>query len=105
MATEAYIPIKVTFAGKIHADAAVVTLYDIDGDDPRGALTGPNPPPSGVRGPLNFTGKRDGQTHEVSLPEIEVTNRSAMGCEFRIIGGIMRNPTSKAAAPETPTED
>jgi hypothetical protein len=105
LAVEVYIPDEVDFAGERCADAAVVTLYDPDGDNPCGALTGPNPLSSGRRGALTFTGARDGQTHEVSLQVIEVTNRSAMGCEFRIVGEIVRKPMREAASIKAPTED
>ena len=99
MAIEVYIPLEVAFQGQAVDDAAVLTLYDPDNDEPRGALTGPNPlPADSDGGPLEVRGTREGKTWSVTIGRLAVTNRSAMGCEFRIIGGVERKPTGKTPA-------
>jgi hypothetical protein len=91
MITEAYIPAEVTFAGRRIHEVFAVTLYDPDSDDPHGALTTHQPLEEGERGgPLVVLGTRDGKQWRVTLPEIEVIRRTAVGCEFIVFGRITR---------------
>jgi len=92
MTTEAYIPSEVTYDGQPVDDVFAVTLYDPDSDDPHGALTTQSPLEEGQRGPLVILGTRDGRSWRVTLPEIEVYRRTVVGCEFTILGGVVREP-------------
>jgi hypothetical protein len=91
MTTEAYIPVEVTFAGRPIAEVFAVTLYDPDSDDPHGSMTTHQPLDEGERGgPLVVLGTRDGKEWRVTLPEIEIIRRTAVGCEFIVLGRITR---------------
>ena len=91
MTTEAYIPADVTCAGCPVDDVFAVTLYDPDSDEPHGALTTHHPLDEGHRsGPLVVLGARDGRRWRVTLPEIEVCRKTAVGCEFTIFGRVQR---------------
>ncbi len=91
MTTEAYIPTSVTLAGRPIADVFAVTLYDPDSDDPHGSLTTHNPLPAGQRGgPLIVEGTRGGQRWRITLPEIEVCRRTAVGFEYLVFGRVAR---------------
>lgn len=101
MATEAYIPSEVTYCGQPVEGALVLTLYDPDGDQPRGSLTGSNPlPVNQSGGPLEVRGARDGKLWKISIAEVDVVNRSAVGCEFRIVGDLRRE-LERVSAPAT----
>lgn len=92
MTTEAYIPAEVTFAGRRIDEVFAVTLHDPDSDDPHGSLTTHNPLHEGERGgPLVVLGTRDGRQWRITLPEIEVVRRTAVGCEFIVYGRITRS--------------
>lgn len=99
MTTEAYIPSEVTLAGRRIDEVFAVTLYDPDSDAPHGAITTHAPLAEGERGgPLVVVGTREGKHWRVTLPEIEVCRRTAVGCEFTIFGRVEReemgrNPT------------
>lgn len=80
---EAYVPSEITLAGEPLAGVRVVTLYDPDSDTPHGAITMSDPPAEGERaGPLILQGTREHSTWRVEIAEIEVYQRSAVGCEF-----------------------
>jgi len=93
MATEVYIPTTVTFDGRQLAEVFALTLYNPDSTDPAGALTTHEPPAEGARGALEVLGTRDGKTWSVSLSEIEISRRTAVGCEFTIFGTVTRTAT------------
>lgn len=91
MAIETYIPTEVTYADAAVDGAVALTLYDPDTDRPHGALTTRNPLPAGARGgPLVVRGRRGGRRWLLRLAEVEVVSRTALGCEFRVHGGIVR---------------
>ncbi len=91
MTTEAYIPSEVTYGGQPVQEVFAVTLHDPDSDCPHGSMTTHNPLGEGERaGPLVVTGTRDGRRWRVTLPEIEVCRRTAVGCEFTIFGRVQR---------------
>jgi hypothetical protein len=91
MAAETYLPAEVTFAARPIADVFAVTLHNPDSDDPHGSMTTHNPLDEDERGgPLLVIGTRDGKRWRVTLPEIEVIRRSAVGFEFLIFGPIER---------------
>ena len=91
MTTEAYIPSEVTFAGRRVDEVFAVTLYDPDSDAPHGAMTTHQPLADGERGgPLVVVGNRGGQRWRVTLREIVVCRRTAVGCEFTIFGRVER---------------
>jgi hypothetical protein len=90
MATEAYIQPEVTFAGRVLGEVFAVTLYDPDSDDARGSLTTHQPLKEGERGELIIVGLHAKKRWKVTLPEVEVSRSSAVGCEFTIFGRIMR---------------
>lgn len=91
MAVEAYIPTQVTLGGEVIPEVFVVTLYDPQGDHPRGSMTTAHPLPAGrTAGPLVVTGRRDGRLWRITAPQIEVINRSAVGFEYSIRGPLER---------------
>ncbi len=90
MATEAYIQPEVTFAGRTVGEVLAVTLYNADSDDPHGSMTTHQPLHEGERGPLVVVGTRDKKRWRVTLPEIEVSRASAVGCEFTVFGRVAR---------------
>jgi hypothetical protein len=90
MPLEVYIPGQVQFAGQPIPEAAALTLYNPDSDDPHGALTVPAPPPAGARGELLVRGTRDGHEWDVRVPEIEISRSTSVGCEFTIFGRPQR---------------
>lgn len=91
MATEAYIPTEVTYRGAAIDDPVLVTLYDVEGRAPHGSMTTPKPLPAGERGgPLVVLGTREKKEWRVTLPEIEVRNKTAVGFEYIIHGTIQR---------------
>ena len=54
-------------------------------------MTTHHPLAEGERGgPLVVVGTRDGKRWRVTLPEIEVCRRAAVGCEFTIFGSVGR---------------
>lgn len=85
MAVEAYIPARVEFDGAEIAGPTLVTLYDSESDRGAGSLTAARPLPTGARGRLTLEGTRGGKLWSVTCPEIEVHNKSALGCEFRLL--------------------
>lgn len=98
MAIEVYIPAEVSFRDDVIDNAVVFTLYDPDTDAPRAALTAPNALDTGARGgPLIVVGTRGGKRWRVTLPEIEVVNHTALGCEFRVHGRATRDALDGAA--------
>jgi hypothetical protein len=112
MTLEAYIPSEATFAGATIADPVLVTLHDLDGESPHGSMTTRNALPTGERGgPLVFVGTREGKTWRVTLAEIEVRNRSALGFEYGIVGPVRREALAEQAEgekkdqPETSLQD
>lgn len=91
MTTEAYIPSEVRFGERGIDEVHVVTLYDPDSDCPHGSMTTSRPLGEGERGgPLVVIAARDGKRWRVTLPEIEVCRRSALGFEFTIFGKVCR---------------
>jgi len=91
VAVEAYIPTEVRYEDETVNNVFVFTLYDRESSAPHGALTTRNPLPVGSRGgPLIVRGARGGSQWRLALPEIEVINRTAMGCEFRVLGPVVR---------------
>lgn len=90
MAAETYIPTEVTFAARPVQEVFAVTLHDPDSAAPHGALTTHHPPEEGARGALVITGRREGRTWRVTLPEIEIVRRTAVGCEYNIFGRVRR---------------
>jgi hypothetical protein len=91
MTTEAYIPAEVTFGDRRIDEVFAVTLYDPDSDDPHGAMTTHQPPAEGERcGPLVVIGTRDNKRWQITLPEIEIIRRTAVGCEFIVFGRLTR---------------
>jgi hypothetical protein len=91
MTTEAYIPAEVTFGERRIDEVFAVTLYDPDSDDPHGALTTHQSPAEGERGgPLVVVGTRDNKRWQITLPEIEIIRRTAVGCEFIVFGRLTR---------------
>ncbi len=90
MTTEAYIPEEVTFAGRRIDEVFAVTLYDPDSDDPHGSLTTHNPLAEGERGALVVTATRGGKRWRITLPEVEVSRSTAVGCEFTVFGRLAR---------------
>lgn len=99
MANEAYIPVEVTYGERRIDEVFAVTLHDPDSDTPHGAMTTHYPLPEDERGgPLVIVGTRAGKTWRVTLPEIEVVRRTAVGCEFNIFGGVHREAGRSADA-------
>jgi hypothetical protein len=99
VAVEAYIPTEVTYRDETVNNVFVFTLYDRESSAPRGALTTRNPLPVGAHGgPLIVRGARGGSQWRLALPEIEVINRTAMGCEFHIQGDIVREMLTDTAS-------
>jgi hypothetical protein len=91
VAIETYIPTEVTYADAAMDGAVALTLYDADTDSPHGALTTRHPLPAGERGgPLLVRGHRGGKRWLLRLAEVEVVNRTALGCEFRVHGQVVR---------------
>ena len=91
MTTEAYIPSEVRYGEKLIEEVFAVTLYDPDSDDPHGSMTTHQPLREGERGgPLTVIGTRDGKRWQITLPEIEVIRRTAVGCEFIVYGRLTR---------------
>lgn len=90
MALEAYIPSSVELENGAIADVMIITLYQPDSDSPRGSLTGSHPMEAGRSGRLVFVGTRDGKEWRVTLPRIDVYNKTALGCEYSIRGPIER---------------
>lgn len=91
MTTETYIPGEVSCAGRPLGEVLALTLYDVDSDDPHGALTTHQPLPVGTRtGPLVAVAARGGAHWRVVLPEIEVCRSTAVGFEFLILGRAER---------------
>ncbi len=89
MSVKAYIPSTVRFGDRTINGTRIITLYDPDGDKPNGSMTTSEPLQHGVRGgPLVFQGTRDGKSWEITLPEIAVNNKTAMGFEYDIVGPI-----------------
>lgn len=68
----------------------VVTLYDPDGPDPTGSLTGPTVPDADCVGPLSFIGLRDGKEWRLALSSVRVSRKTALGCEYKIAGPVRR---------------
>jgi len=97
---EAYIPDSVEFDGRAIESPVAVTLYDPDGPRPSGSLTAHAPIPAGSSGGLVFQGKRAGKVWSVVCPEITVTNKSALGCEF-----VLTLPPQRTVLAEEESED
>ena len=98
MAAEAYIPSEVTFAGKAIEEPVIVTFYDADSDRPHGSLTTGKPLAVGARGgPLVVLGTRDKKQWQITVPEIEVRNRTAVGFEYAVHGKLERTLLSEEA--------
>lgn len=92
MAIEAYIPTHASFAGQPLGEGIVFTLHNAESDAPHGSFTTSQPLPAGTRGgPLVVQGMRDGKRWEITLAEIEVRNKSAVGFEYAIRGPIQRS--------------
>jgi hypothetical protein len=99
MPIETYIPSEVSYAGHRLEEVFVCTLYDPDSDTPYGSLTTANPLPEGQRGgPLVVAGTRDKQQWRVTLAEIEVYRKTAVGCEYLIFGALQRQALGPAAS-------
>lgn len=90
MALEAYIPSTVELENAAIADVMVITLYQPDSEKARGSLTGAHPIEAGKSGRMVFVGTRDGKEWRVTLPRIEVSNKTALGCEYSIRGPVER---------------
>jgi hypothetical protein len=91
--TEVYIPQSVICGGEPLGAAFALTLYDPDGETPHGALTTHTPLDEGFRGgPLVVEGTREERRWRVTLDEIEVVRKTAVGCEFSIYKGLERTP-------------
>jgi len=90
VALEAYIPSTVELEGGAIPDVIVITLYQPDSDAPRGSLTGAHPIEAGQSGRMVFVGTRDGKEWRVTLPRIEISNKTALGCEYQIRGPVQR---------------
>ncbi|MFQ5425367.1 MAG: hypothetical protein ACE5F9_15485 [Phycisphaerae bacterium] len=89
MAVKTYVPTEVRFEDRSIEGTRLVTLYDPDASGRSGSMTTPNALEADTRGgPLVFVGVRDGKTWRVTLPEIAVRNRSAMGFEYAILQPI-----------------
>lgn len=89
MSVKAYIPSEVRFGDRPIKGTRIITLYDPDGDRPNGSMTTSEPLEHGVRGgPLVFLGVREGKSWEITLPEIAVNNKTAMGFEYDILAPI-----------------
>jgi hypothetical protein len=86
MAIVAYIPESLQLDGRAVASPLVLTLYNPDGDAPTGSLTANDPIPAGQSGRLVSEGTRGGKLWSVTLPQVTVTHKSAVGCEFSIAG-------------------
>lgn len=98
MATEAYIPTEVTYCGRPIDEAVIVTFYDADGEQPHGSLTTSKPLPVGERGgPLVVLGTREKKSWQITAPEIEVRNKTALGFEYTIRGRLERTLLSEEA--------
>ena len=93
MALEAYIPCdssEVRLDDEPISDVYVVTLYDREGDRPRGSMTTDKPLAEGQSGRLTFVGKQDRTRWEVTIDCIEVVRTTAVGFEFAVSGPIER---------------
>jgi hypothetical protein len=90
VSVEAYIPSRIEFAGAELTGPTLLTLYHPDGDQPAGSLTASKPPPPGARGRLVVEGTRAGKLWSIVCPEIEVHNKSALGCEFHLLAAPQR---------------
>ncbi len=90
MALESYIPSSVELEDGAVTDVMVITLYQPDTDKARGSLTGAHPIEAGRSGRMVFVGTRDGKEWRVTLPQIEVSNKTALGCEYSIRGPVER---------------
>ncbi|HEY3243280.1 MAG TPA: hypothetical protein VGM03_08005 [Phycisphaerae bacterium] len=90
MSVEAYIPSRIEFAGVEIAGPTLVTLYNPDSAVSGGSLTASKPPPAGCRGRLVVEGTRAGKLWSIVCPEIEVHNKSALGCEFHLLAAPQR---------------
>lgn len=89
MPVRAYIPVEIRFQDRPIEGARLVTLYNPDGDDRNGSMTTTHPLEAGTRGgPLVVIGRREGTEWELTLPEIVVRNKSAVGFEYDILGPI-----------------
>lgn len=98
MTTEAYIPTEVTYGQRRIADVFAVTLHDPDSDTPHGSMTTHEPLNEGERGgPLVVVGTRDGKRWRITLPEIEVCRRTAVGFEYLVFGRVAREVLAESA--------
>lgn len=89
MSVKAFIPSEVRFGDRAIKGARIITLYDPDGESPNGSMTTSEPLERGARGgPLVFVGIRDGKSWEITLTEIAVNNKTAVGFEYDILGPI-----------------
>jgi len=104
VAVEAYIPEHVEFDGRAVESPVAVTLYDPDGQRPRGSMTAHGPIPAGSTGGLVFQGRRGGKVWSVVCPEITVTNKSALGCEFVLSSPPQRTVLAEEESEEGPRE-
>lgn len=84
MSARAYIPTELTFDGRPLEDAIVLTLFDVGTPAPHGSVTVGKPPAAGARGTLAMKGRHIKDVWRVIIPAIEITNRTAVGFEFRI---------------------
>ena len=98
MAAEAYIPTEVIYRGRTIDESVIVTFYDADSEKPHGSMTTGKPLPVGERGgPLVVLGSREKKQWQITAPEIEVRNKTALGFEYTIIGKIERKLLSEDA--------
>jgi len=89
MPVQAYIPVEVRFNGRPLEGTRLVTLYHPEADHRNGSMTTSTPLDAGTRGgPMVIIGRRDGKEWELTLPEIVVRNKSAVGFEYDILGTI-----------------
>lgn len=104
MAVEAFIPDSVTINSEPVGEPVLITLYDPDGEAPAGSMTLKAPPPAGSVVSLAFEGTRDGKLWAVKMDRVEITNSSAVGCEFRVFGPPERRILKELDADDSPHE-
>ncbi|MCK6456207.1 MAG: hypothetical protein L6Q92_06720 [Phycisphaerae bacterium] len=90
MALEAYIPTDVRFDDQPVENVFVITLHESDSPAQSGSMTTPDPIDHGRSGRLVFTGLRDGKEWRITLPEVSIRNRTALGCEYTWQGPVQR---------------
>jgi len=101
---ETYTPSSVVFDGCPVESPVLLTLYDPDGTAASGSLTASDPLAEGRTGRLVTKAERDGKVWSVICPQITVTNRSAVGCEFAISSEVQRTVIEDHQEPPTPRQ-